>query len=306
MYNLYDLHVELTSRCTLECPLCDRTWFYNKFKKRLLHQIDVSELLRFVGSNKQLYLCGNNGDPIYHPNFLNLCTKLKQQNNRLMIVTNGSAKKNKFWTLLGKILKEEDEIQFSIDGLKNTNHLYRKNSNWDQIMEAVQIMSKSTAKMTWQFIVFKHNQHQIEEARQMSKDLGFQKFVLYSSDRWNGETDIMPDSKYINESMNQNRDIVSKNLPGKLSMKPKCIKDNKPANGLYIDSEGDFYPCCWMGTYRYKYKSIFDPKHSRYNIKNNSLDAILSQKSVREFFDSTKQFTSAHDCCKIQCGVKNG
>ena len=24
-------HIEPTSKCTLECPLCDRTWFYEKF-----------------------------------------------------------------------------------------------------------------------------------------------------------------------------------------------------------------------------------------------------------------------------------
>ena len=27
---------------------------------------------------------------------------------------------------------------------------------------------------------------------------------------------------------------------------------------------------------------------------------------IKKFFDSTKQFTSAHECCKIQCGIKNG
>jgi len=303
---MYNLHVELTSKCTLECPLCDRTWFYKKFKKRLIHQIDTSALLKFIGSNKELYLCGNNGDPIYHPNFLRICKELKQKNNSLIIVTNGSARKLKFWSLLSEILKEEDEIQFSIDGLENTNHLYRKNSNWIQIMQGVNIMAKSMAKMTWKFIVFKHNQHQIDEAKKLSEDLGFKKFILIASDRWNNETDLMPDASYMDESKKKKLEIVSNNLTEKLTMKPKCIKNNKPVSGLYIDSEGNFYPCCWMGTYRYKHKSIFNPKYSRFNIKNNTLDDILSQKSVDDFFDSTKQFTSAHNCCKIQCGVKNG
>ena len=30
----------------------------------------------------------------------------------------------------------------------------------------------------------------------------------------------------------------------------------------------------------------------------------MENKTVENFFQSTKQFTSAHECCKIQCGVK--
>ena len=89
-------------------------------------------------------------------------------------------------------------------------------------------------------------------------------------------------------------------------MKPNCLINGKPENQLYIDSEGDFYPCCWIGTYRYKYNSLFSPKQNQFNIKDNNVNDILTNTNVKEFFDSTNQFTSAHDCCKIQCGVKNG
>ena len=92
----------------------------------------------------------------------------------------------------------------------------------------------------------------------------------------------------------------------KTDMKPKCLQNNLPTNELYIDAEGDFYPCCWIGTYRYKYKSVFSPKQKQFNIKDNTLNQIMENKSIKEFFASTKQFTSAHECCKIQCGVKNG
>jgi hypothetical protein len=61
-----------------------------------------------------------------------------------------------------------------------------------------------------------------------------------------------------------------------------------------------------MGTYRYRYKSVFSPKQKQFNIKDNTLRQILEKNNIKDFFDSTKQFTSAHECCKIQCGVKNG
>ncbi len=74
---MVNFHIEPTSKCTLECPLCDRTWFYEKFKKRLLHEINVDNIVNFVGPNAIVAMCGNNGDPIYHTKFHELCQKLK-------------------------------------------------------------------------------------------------------------------------------------------------------------------------------------------------------------------------------------
>ena len=117
---------------------------------------------------------------------------------------------------------------------------------------------------------------------------------------------MMPDTEFVNESYKQSEEILT-NLKFTTSMSPRCLKDGKPQDSLYIDAEGDFYPCCWMGTYHYKYKSIFSPKKKKiFNIKDNTITDILEWAEVKEFFDSTKQFTSAHECCKIHCGVKNG
>jgi len=303
---MVSFHIEPTSKCTLECPLCDRTWFYSKFKKRLLHEIDVDSVIKFIGHNKHVHMCGNNGDPIYHTNFLDLCVRLKNNNCNLRITTNGSAKKSDWWKKLSNIVSENDEIEYSIDGLKDTNHIYRKNSNWQQILDGISNMRKSKIKMTWKFIVFKHNQHQIDEAEVLSKELGFDNFKLIRSDRWNDSVNFMPEKKFVNTLFDEIQKSLSKDQNDKFILKPKCMENNLPINALYIDAEGDFYPCCWMGSYRYKYKTIFSPRLKQFNIKNTKLSDILEFKEVKKFFESTKQFTSAHECCKLQCGIKNG
>ena len=98
------LHIEPTSKCTLECPLCDRTWFYETFKKRLLHEINVENFVDFAGVNADITMCGNNGDPIYHSKFHELCKKLKDNNCKLTIITNGSAKTKEWWNTLNHLL----------------------------------------------------------------------------------------------------------------------------------------------------------------------------------------------------------
>jgi MoaA/NifB/PqqE/SkfB family radical SAM enzyme len=303
---MFNFHVEPTSKCTLECPLCSRTWFYETFKKRNLHEININHLADFVGPNASVSMCGNNGDPIYHSRFIELCRKLKENKCKIFITTNGSAKSKSWWEELNSVLDNNDKIRFSIDGLEDTNHIYRKNAKWNSIMDAVKILEKKKCVTVWKFIVFKHNQHQIQEAKELSKKLGFDHFQLEHSDRWLGEKELMPDEQFVDTSYKQSQEIlVNPNFTTKMS--PKCLKDGEPQNSLYIDAEGDFYPCCWMGSYHYKYKSIFSPKKKRmFNIKDNTITNILEWHEVKEFFNSTKQFTSAHECCKIKCGVKNG
>jgi hypothetical protein len=153
--------------------------------------------------------------------------------------------------------------------------------------------------------VFKHNQHQIKHAQELSKKLGFDNFTIDLSDRWLDEKELMPDKEYVDTYYEQQKKVLE-DPNFKTVMEPNCIKNNIPSNQLYIDAEGDFYPCCWMGTYRYKFKSIFSPKAHQFNIGNMTMTEILDNSEVKKFFNSTKEFTSAHECCKIQCGVKNG
>jgi hypothetical protein len=258
-----------------------------------------------VGVNAKVNLCGNNGDPIYHSKFLELCQKFKDNNCSLTISTNGSAKTKLWWNKLNKILNKDDCIIFAIDGLEDTNHLYRKNAKWNSIINAIKTLKDRECKIIWKFIPFKHNQHQILQAGNLSKQLGFDQFKLEPSARWLGKKDLMPDREYTDDHY-KTQDEILIDPTVSVEMEPKCIKNNLPSDGLYVDAEGDFYPCCVMGTYRYKYKSVFSARRKPFNIKNNTLEQILENKSIKDFFKSTKQFTSAHECCKITCGIKHG
>ena len=304
-------HIEPTSKCILECPLCDRTWFYKKFKKRETHEINLNDLFHFFKEgNYNIELCGNNGDPIYHSDFHNLCMGLKKLNCKIKIITNGSKKSQQWWEKLSKILDVDDTVVFSIDGLEDTNKIYRKNSDWKSIIEGFNII-KTNVRTEWKFIVFKHNQNQIKKAESLSKKLGFDFFRLERSNRWWMEQaeveNLMPDQKYINPSYKHQNNVVE-NKSSSAEIKPKCLKSikKKTTNNLYIDSAGNFYPCCWTGLYAFRHKDIFDPKLKKFNIKNKTVFDILENSEVQNFFSTIKDYDSASKCCKIYCGVSNG
>jgi len=298
-------HIEPTSKCILECPLCDRTWFYEKFKKRLTGEVDVDHLIRFLkGTSPKIQLEGNNGDPIYHSKFHDLCYKLKEIKSTITIVTNGSGKKTEWWEKLCTLLGPEDTIKFSIDGLESTNHVYRKNSKWSTVMNAVKVVAQHKIRLVWKFIVFKHNQHQIDEARQMSKKLGFDDFQLIKSDRW-WHKEFMPDQQYVNQNYIHQKN-VTQGTDTNSYIKQDCMSkiNGEPDTMLFIDADGDFYPCCKTGLYAFRYKNIFSPKQKKYNIKDNTIEQILESEEVKKFFNSTKRYDTANNCCKIYCGNK--
>jgi MoaA/NifB/PqqE/SkfB family radical SAM enzyme len=300
-------HIEPTSKCILECPLCDRTWFYEKFKKRLTHEINIDHLVNFFKEYPtHISMCGNNGDPIYHSKFHELCKSLKNLNCSLSITTNGSGKKKEWWEKLCSILSSQDSITFSIDGLEDTNHVYRKNAKWNTIIDAIKVATTHNIKTVWKFIVFKHNQHQINEAEKLSKTLGIKRFQLEKSDRW-WKQELMPEEKYVDSSY-KHQLAVTKGNDIKTKIRQKCMSvlNGNPDTDLYIDAEGNFYPCCRMGLYAFRYKGIFSPKNKEFNIENNTMDQILSNKKVISFFESTKSYETADKCCKIYCGVSNG
>ena len=87
------IHLEPTNICTLKCPGCPRTRFINQWPKNWKnHSIDTHALLRFLDielSGVKISLCGNYGDPIYHPDLAGLVRGLKNRGAAISIVTNG-------------------------------------------------------------------------------------------------------------------------------------------------------------------------------------------------------------------------
>jgi sulfatase maturation enzyme AslB (radical SAM superfamily) len=66
---------------------------------------------------------------------------------------------------------------FSIDGLEDTNHIYRRNVKWDKLISNVKSFINAGGVAEWDYLVFKHNEHQLEEAEKFSKELGFKFFT---------------------------------------------------------------------------------------------------------------------------------
>lgn len=184
MHNQPDdkLEIEITSKCVLQCPACSRMkdinhggiWDAGHLDKELLFNIaDTTNFKRYT-------FCGCYGDAIYHPDFLEIMSYFVERDKWTQVHTNGSAKPEKFWQKAAEQSWKRCEFVFNIDGLEDTNHIYRINAKWKQIMTGIKWMTsipkERRPRLEWKMLIFKYNEHQVETARQMAMDLGFDRF----------------------------------------------------------------------------------------------------------------------------------
>jgi MoaA/NifB/PqqE/SkfB family radical SAM enzyme len=196
-YNeLKAVHLEITDSCNAACPMCARNINGGEDNPQLPNTeltIDDCKTIfspSFISQLERLYMCGNYGDPIAARDTLEVFEYFRQHNSKinLSMHTNGSAKKPDWWRSLAKVIGNKGYVVFSIDGLEDTNHLYRQNTIWHKIMENAQAFIDAGGRARWDFIVFAHNEHQVEQAEQLSKQMGFEKFQYKKSARFFSNT----------------------------------------------------------------------------------------------------------------------
>jgi hypothetical protein len=97
---------------------------------------------------------------------------------------------------------------FGIDGLPKDSHVHRVNQNGEAVFEKMVEGAKLGNNILWQYIVFKYNENDIEEATQLARDNNI-KFVLLESSRWLGEDDpLRPSKHYIDRTLGREIEML--------------------------------------------------------------------------------------------------
>jgi pyruvate-formate lyase-activating enzyme len=289
-------HIEPTNICTLKCPGCARTRFIDQWPQHWRnHSLDIDELLRFLDielTGKRIGLCGNYGDPIYHPDFINFVSKLKNRGAIISIHTNGSYKTQEWWEELASVLTSLDIITFSVDGTPDNFTRYRVNADWDSIRIGMEVVAKASCDSSWKYIPFAFNQHDIESVEQLSNSIGIKNFRVEPSDRFDEQThELIPDlsllgSRYVPQ-------VNWKSNRSNSKVNPKC-QSNKEH---FITAEGYYSPCCYLADHRFYYKTPFGKNKRQYDIRRHTLSEILQQPQTVEFYQTLDQQSG----CQYNC-----
>ena len=185
------IDIELTSYCNIACPGCLRQEM-NKQISHILNKsyIKLDDLKKWIYPGylpnlKIINFCGSVDEPTTHPEFIKIVDYFRDFTS-VNVASNGSTKTEEFWKELGS---RQISVFFGIDGINQESlQKYRVKSNFKKVQNNWRAFIKAGGRATWQFIVFNHNEHLLDQAREMSINEGFARFrTIYSHRKNNGE-----------------------------------------------------------------------------------------------------------------------
>lgn len=286
MYNLPDIkmvHLEVTQRCQAACPMCDRNENGGRDNVHMtnaeLSLEDCKQIFspEFIAQLDSMYMCGNLGDPIVARDTLEIFRYFRQHNPKMWLSmnTNAGAKEPEWWAELAGVFGRMGAVIFSLDGLEDTNHLYRQNVRWDIVERSFTAFIAAGGRARWDYIIFDYNEHQVEDAEALASVWGFEKFRAKKTGRFfssaknkgkeqhqavnrKGETTTNlakpKRAEYQNTALLKEKEI-EKTYGSMMEYYNKCDIRCKAIDKseIYITAEGLLLPCCWTAGRMYKW-----------------------------------------------------
>tara|TARA_B110000503_G_scaffold141431_1_gene234988 strand:+ start:953 stop:1606 length:654 start_codon:yes stop_codon:yes gene_type:complete len=194
MLDRKEINLDLSNKCTLECPKCARSQYLNKKEVpgNFLSDHDWSLIRDYF---KCVNFCGVFSDPIMHPKLPEMLRDCFERNIKTHIHVAASQKPKDFFEECFKANPKARWV-FGIDGLPSDSHKHRVNQDGEKLFEMMKLSKKYVARTVWQYIIFNYNEHTIEEAIQMAKDLQVE-FLLQKSARFTPNDPLRPSEEYV-------------------------------------------------------------------------------------------------------------
>ncbi len=297
------LQIEPTADCNAECPQCPR---YDGDQvnpmlptgelsvERIQQQLELDLVKRL----KKVFMCGNFGEPAMARNTLEIFQWFRDQNCDITLGmnTNGSVKHPSWWKELGTLFNRADDyVVFSIDGLEDTNAIYRRNTVWSRIVENAKSFIDAGGTAHWDMLVFEHNQHQLEQCAELAKQLGFRWLRYKVSKRFDTRpvSWLNPPTSYVSPQI-------------ETTAKIQC--DSLKNRTVYMDSNGTLYPCCYISDAVYQAQpSVVQQQTQKLlqfdrTYQQQSLNQILNQRHWDNISNTWSSLPAL--VCQNNCSLK--
>lgn len=230
------LHIEPTDVCQAACPLCARETD-PKFCKDQKHHLTIGHIQQHFNDNRiksldKVFMCGNYGDPAAGSHTSDIYKWFRQINPTITLGmnTNGAIQNTFWWNKIGRLFNQpRDYVVFSIDGLEDTNAVYRKGVAWPKLMQNAQAFIEAGGSAHWDMLIYQHNEHQVDECEQLARNMGFKWFRAKVSKR------------PLTDRLEWPRNYQAQTFDGAI----QCHAQQEKS--AYIDAQGNLSPCCWIG-----------------------------------------------------------
>ena len=265
--DIKSIQIDHTSRCNCMCPQCARVSEGIVNPRMPIDELTVEDYKVIFPSTiiKQVELitqCGNYGDIVASNTILDCLEWLRENGStaHINIMTNGSARNMDWWKRLASIIGLNGRVTFSIDGLEDTNHLYRVGAIWNKVIENANTYIENGGRARWDYLIFDHNQHQVEEAEKLAREIGFESFYVKNTSRFINDKNYLTgkvseeetlkqptDEKYRSTSSEKFVNIIDKHNTWENYINETTIDCKfQKQSALFVDFQARLWPCTWV------------------------------------------------------------
>lgn len=197
-----------------------------------------------------IYMCGNFGEPILARDCLPIFDHARRVNPGIYLGlnTNGSARSADFWRDLARL---DVKVNFGIDGATAESHVrYRRGTDFDRILANAAAFIDAGGRAVWDFIVFRHNEAEVDAAEAMARRMGFIKFSLKPTERfYQPFHDVLDASGTVVDrlepSLNHAPSRTRLGSKDYATCQIDCIVARHRT--IFISAMGHVFPCCFLG-----------------------------------------------------------
>jgi len=275
-YLPFILNLEPGNICNLRCPLCPT----GKDDPGLAKGFMSLELFKQVFDQLKKSLVSINlyswGEPLLNKDLISIIKYAKAEKEGIRITTSTNLNVRNDALLVDLIASGIDEIIVSCDGVSLESYLkYRVGGDFNLVMDNLRLLAEkkkeldTKADIVWNFLVFRHNEGEVEEARKMAKLIGasFRTGLMRTSMK----DEILKPHK---DAIAKDRDWIPDNPLYSAYDKEKCVPKKviktcrKPWQEISINWNGKVFPCC----------AVYGDQYSLGDVKIDSIKDIWNNK----------------------------
>ena len=287
----YWLVIDPCNYCSLSCPFCPTGQKRSARAKGKLSLETFKSIVEKLGHYLIHIDLVNWGEPFLNEHIFEMVKFAKEYHVDVKIDSNLNHLNEKGATEL--VLSGLDKIVASIDGITDQTYAkYRVGGNFQLAMDNLKLIVKKRAELkrskpyvTWQFLVFRHNEHEIREARSLAKRIGVDHIGITKA--FIGDKNWIPlTSEYSNYKI-ENMDSEATFEHFKKSEAPFC---SWPWEAIAINPNGSVSPCCSVEEEKDDFGNFFDqPFEDLWNSESylkarrhigGGKQALFSQKNI--------------------------
>lgn len=242
----YTVTIEPTVLCNLKCPECHTGAGMTKRESQSIDHELYREIIDEIKSTTLYLILYFQGEPLMNNNIFDMIKYASINKIYTATSTNGQhITRENAERIIGSGL---DRLIISVDGTdQETYEKYRRGGSLNKLLEGTRILSdlqkKSSAEkpeIIFQFLVFRHNEGQVEEIKKLGKKTGADRVWIKSAQviHPNEGTDLIPVNQEYSRYKTDGKGVL--NLKGHL--RNRC---RRLWRTTVITTDGLVVPCCF-------------------------------------------------------------